>query len=39
MSYEECLRRAAGLTVLEAVVLVGTAISAVVYLILTALLR
>ena len=39
MPYEECLRRAAGLTVLEAVVLVGTAISAVVYPILTALLR
>lgn len=39
MSYGECLRRAAGLTVLEAVVLVGTAISAVVYPILTALLR
>ena len=38
MPYEECLRRAAGLTVLEAVVLVGTAISAVVYPILTALL-
>ena len=31
MSYEECLRRAVGLTALEAVVLVGTVISAVVY--------
>lgn len=39
MSYEECLRRAVGLTVLQSIMIVGAAASAVVYPILTALLK
>ena len=39
MSYEECLRRAAGLAVLRSTIIVGAAVSAVVYPILTALLK
>lgn len=39
MSYEECLRRAAGLAALRLIIIVGTVVSAVVYPILTALLK
>lgn len=39
MSYEECLRRAAVLAVLRSIMIVGAAVSAVVYPILTALLK